>query len=89
MKARIIQVTVAPYIKGTTYLHALKLEDQLATQPPPAKRARKSAASTAPAEDTSSTLAGPSNATGGSLSKAEEKKRKMQFKKIFDRYAIL
>ncbi|PPQ69336.1 hypothetical protein CVT26_002568 [Gymnopilus dilepis] len=56
----------------------IELEDELSQQPP-TKRARTSNANDAP--DASPAVAGPSNGS----SKADEKKRKMQVKKIFDR----
>lgn len=59
-------------------LRIVELEDELYQQPP-AKRARTSNTAQAPVGSTSAP--GP---TAASI-KAEEKKRKMQVKKIFDR----
>ncbi|EDR00684.1 uncharacterized protein LACBIDRAFT_333918 [Laccaria bicolor S238N-H82] len=59
-------------------LRILQLEDQLYAQAPPAKRARTI---TGPATSSSSS----SEAPVAGPSKAEEKKSKMQIKKIFDR----
>lgn len=87
MKRRIIEVSLAwkpiraPEV--LSYATRLQLEDQLAAQPPPAKRARKAAEPAATAESsTTTTGAAPAN------TKAEDKKRKLQLKKIFDRYAL-
>ena len=62
-----------------------KLEEQLVSKPPPAKRARKTNDVSALAEPSSSA---PAPAASGST-KAEGKKRKLQLKKIFDRYASM
>jgi hypothetical protein len=61
-------------------LRIIELEDELSQQPP-AKRARRSNAVLAPVPSTSAP--GP---TAASV-KAEEKRHKMQVKKIFDRSA--
>lgn len=66
-----------------TSLILIQLEEQLASHPPPAKRARKTANdTTAPAEASSSTIHAP---VASSSTKAEDKKRRLQLKKIFDR----
>ncbi|KDQ11172.1 hypothetical protein BOTBODRAFT_468595 [Botryobasidium botryosum FD-172 SS1] len=61
----------------------IELEEQLVSQPPPAKRARKAAA----AADDDYTESAPAAAAtaAASSSKADEKKIKIQMKKIFDR----
>lgn len=70
---------------GNASLIVGQLEEQLASHPPPAKRARKAANDAAtPAEASSS--ATPAPVASGST-KAEDKKRRLQLKKIFDRCA--
>ncbi|KAK7065023.1 hypothetical protein R3P38DRAFT_2595420 [Favolaschia claudopus] len=70
-------VPVTQEVLDAMRLRIIQLEDQLATAPP-AKRAK----TTANAEASASTS---SAAPTASSSKADEKKRKMQVKKIFDR----
>ncbi|RDB27296.1 hypothetical protein Hypma_004311 [Hypsizygus marmoreus] len=70
-------IPVTPQVLEAMRLRIIELEDGIAQQPP-AKRARTSNGASAPAPEAS---AGPSAAS----TKAEEKKRKMQVKKIFDR----
>ncbi|KAJ7933065.1 hypothetical protein B0H13DRAFT_1700934 [Mycena leptocephala] len=69
-------VPVTPEVLDAMRLRIIQLEDELAT-PPPAKRAKTSASASA--------VASMSAAPTASSSKADEKKRKMQVKKIFDR----
>ncbi|KAF7340480.1 hypothetical protein MVEN_01968300 [Mycena venus] len=69
-------IPVTPEVLDAMRLRIIQLEDELAT--PPAKRAKTA----------SSAVAVASTSTGAptaSSSKADEKKRKMQVKKIFDR----
>ncbi|KJA26794.1 hypothetical protein HYPSUDRAFT_180336 [Hypholoma sublateritium FD-334 SS-4] len=61
-----------PEIVEAMRLRILELEDEISTQAPPAKRARTSAA------------ADSSAPTPNASAKADEKKRKIQVKKIFD-----
>ncbi|KAL6310430.1 hypothetical protein BKA93DRAFT_889205 [Sparassis latifolia] len=70
---------VRPEVVEAMKLRIIELEDQLAAKPP-AKRARTIAA----ADVTMELEAGPST-TPASLTKADEKKRKIHLKKIFDR----
>lgn len=58
----------------------IELEDELAQQPP-TKRARTSNAANATELSSTAAATGPSAASA----KADEKKRKMQVKKVFDR----
>ncbi|KAF7367765.1 hypothetical protein MSAN_00840600 [Mycena sanguinolenta] len=76
-------IPVTPEVLDAMRLRIIQLEDELAT-PPPAKRAKTAAASTSAVASTSASAAPSASATASS-SKAEEKKRKMQIKKIFDR----
>jgi hypothetical protein len=66
-------------------MRIIELEDELAQQPS-TKRARTSIASSAPDESEST----PAASTGPSTAsiKMDEKKRKMQVKRIFDRLRI-
>jgi hypothetical protein len=63
-------------------LRIIELEDELSQQPPK-KRARK--------DDQNATSAptGSNTAPSTASAKADEKKRKMQVKKVFDRYFVL
>ncbi|KDR78721.1 hypothetical protein GALMADRAFT_223970 [Galerina marginata CBS 339.88] len=70
---------VTPEVLEAMRTRIVELEDEL-TQQPPAKRARTSNVASAPDASTSA-AAGPSAASV----KADEKKRKMQVKKVFDR----
>ncbi|KAJ7650898.1 hypothetical protein FB45DRAFT_780155 [Roridomyces roridus] len=71
-------IPVTAEVLSAMRLRIIELEDQLLS-PPPAKRAKTAVAAAAP--DASASTAGPS----ASSSKADEKKRKLQVKKIFDR----
>ena len=73
-----IVLTLTSQVLEAMRTRIIELEDELSQQPP-TKRARTSNTNDAP--DASPAVAGPSN----SSSKADEKKRKMQVKKIFDR----
>ncbi|KAF7979017.1 hypothetical protein HWV62_43989 [Athelia sp. TMB] len=74
--------TISSEVVRAMKARIIELEDQLDSQPPPAKRARK----TAPTEEDASSPAGPStSAPTAASTKAEEKKKKQQFKKIYDR----
>ncbi|KAI1797210.1 hypothetical protein LXA43DRAFT_402133 [Ganoderma leucocontextum] len=66
---------VAPEVVEAMKQRIIELEDQLAAKPPPAKRARTSAAATE----------APQASGSGASTKADEKKRKAQLKKICDR----
>ncbi|EIM83271.1 uncharacterized protein STEHIDRAFT_170587 [Stereum hirsutum FP-91666 SS1] len=85
----VTSVVARPEVLEALKARIIELEDQLGTQPPPVKRARKAAASP---DDDNDSKAGPSTSaaaavatTSSGLSKAEEKKTKVQLKKIFDR----
>ncbi|KAH9922709.1 uncharacterized protein B0H18DRAFT_1016550 [Fomitopsis serialis] len=73
--------SVSPAIIGAMKQRIIELEEQLASQPPPAKRARK-INDTAPSAEATSSSTAP---VAASTTKAEDKKRKLQLKKIFDR----
>ncbi|KAJ7233611.1 hypothetical protein B0H12DRAFT_168183 [Mycena haematopus] len=70
-------IPVTPEVLDAMRLRIIQLEDELA---PPAKRAKTAAASTSASASTSATPAASTSSR-----KAEEKKHKMQVKKIFDR----
>ena len=81
MKQRILEVSYLSQLVSHETLDSLlhsKLEDELAAQPPPAKRARKSAVAEAAPQASGSGSNAPT--------KKDEKKHKAQIKKIFDRY---
>ncbi|KAF8970487.1 hypothetical protein BDZ97DRAFT_2071910 [Flammula alnicola] len=67
-----------PQIVEAMRLRILQLENEISSQPPPAKRAKTTASAPTAAGPSASSEAGPSS------TKAEEKKHKMQVKKIFD-----
>ncbi|TFK38758.1 hypothetical protein BDQ12DRAFT_705322 [Crucibulum laeve] len=71
----------SPELVEAMRLRIIELEDELNLQPPPAKRARTKAAATAETADPVNSTSTP---TATSV-KADEKKRKLQVKKIFDR----
>ncbi|KAJ7362955.1 hypothetical protein DFH08DRAFT_921150 [Mycena albidolilacea] len=73
-------VPVTPEVLDAMRLRIIQLEDELAT-PPPAKRAKTAASTSANAVASTSIAPVPT----ASSSKAEEKKRKVQVKKIFGR----
>ncbi|KZT74608.1 hypothetical protein DAEQUDRAFT_702080 [Daedalea quercina L-15889] len=73
--------SVSPAVVGAMKQRIIELEEQLAAQPPPAKRERKTHDPVSPAEAISS-VAAPVASTS---TKGEDKKRKLQLKKIFDR----
>ncbi|TFY67070.1 hypothetical protein EVJ58_g1856 [Rhodofomes roseus] len=72
---------IAPAVVAAMKQRIIELEEQLASRPPPAKRARKANDSAVIAEASSSANA----SVAPSTTKAEDKKRKLQLKKIFDR----
>ncbi|KAJ7827079.1 hypothetical protein B0H13DRAFT_2439840 [Mycena leptocephala] len=72
-----VDLTASIPVLDAMRLRIIQLEDELAT-PPPAKRATTAASASAVAS--ASTTAAPTASSG----KADEKKRKMQVKKIFD-----
>ncbi|KAJ7791771.1 hypothetical protein B0H14DRAFT_3500087 [Mycena olivaceomarginata] len=75
-----IDLTASVPVLDAMRLRIIQLEDELAT-PPPAKRAKTAASTSANAVASTSSASAPT----ASSSKAEEKKRKVQVKKIFDR----
>ncbi|KDQ57481.1 hypothetical protein JAAARDRAFT_193803 [Jaapia argillacea MUCL 33604] len=71
---------VTPEVVEAMRLRIIELEDELASQRP-TKRAKAASSSALP----EAPVAGPSNTVSAAATKAEEKKKKIQLKKMYDR----